>query len=333
NGVLARRWVMAGVLVLLLGTQVSAQPPDDPFGNLGGARKADSGSTDRISFKASVSPSDVRPGSVFTLTIQGSPKAGFHTYPLTMRAAGDAQDLGQLSKMRIEVPAGFELLYPVRETRPEFDHLEGLGWFLEHKGPFEWAQDIFVKPDTTPGTKHLKVNIHTLVCDTTCVPKTTDVTVAVNVLAGSASVVPADVRARLGSKVPPIRELQPPGAQGSAPPGPGPVSVISSSPPADNAAASAAQGLTGFLAASFGAAILMLMTPCVFPMIPITVSFFLKQSERKDHNALVSAGVYSLTIIVVLALAVLLLGQIIIKLANSAWLNLALGMLLIFFAL
>ena len=30
-----------------------------------------------------------------------------------------------------------------------------------------------------------------------------------------------------------------------------------------------------------------LITPCVFPMIPITVSFFLKQSEKEHHRPVV----------------------------------------------
>jgi thiol:disulfide interchange protein DsbD len=77
----------------------------------------------------------------------------------------------------------------------------------------------------------------------------------------------------------------------------------------------------------------MLFTPCVFPMIPITVSFFLKQSERKSHNALLTAAVYSATIIIVLAAAVLVLGGVIVQLANDAWLNLGIGALLVFFAL
>src|SRR5262249_47775233 len=82
-----------------------------------------------------------------------------------------------------------------------------------------------------------------------------------------------------------------------------------------------------------GSAVLMLLTPCVFPMIPITVSFFVKQSERENHKPFLTAGVYSLTIIVVLALAVLLLGKVIINLANDPWMNLVLGAVLIYFAL
>src|SRR5262249_50860962 len=91
--------------------------------------------------------------------------------------------------------------------------------------------------------------------------------------------------------------------------------------------------LLGLILSSMAAAILMVFTPCVFPMIPITVSFFVKQSEKEHHKPLLTAAVYSLTIIVVLALAVVLLGGIIVKLANNAWLNLGLGVVLIYFAL
>ena len=52
--------------------------------------------------------------------------------------------------------------------------------------------------------------------------------------------------------------------------------------------------LWALLLTSIGAAIAMLFTPCVFPMIPITVSFFLKQSEKEHHKPFVTAGVYSL---------------------------------------
>ena len=38
-------------------------------------------------------------------------------------------------------------------------------------------------------------------------------------------------------------------------------------------------GILSFIALSFGMGLLALLTPCVFPMIPITVSFFTKQGE------------------------------------------------------
>ncbi len=40
------------------------------------------------------------------------------------------------------------------------------------------------------------------------------------------------------------------------------------------------QGLLTFILFAFGAGLLALLTPCVFPMVPITVSYFAKQHEK-----------------------------------------------------
>jgi len=53
------------------------------------------------------------------------------------------------------------------------------------------------------------------------------------------------------------------------------------------------QGLTAFALAAFGFGLLSIFTPCVFPMIPITVSFFLNQ-----RGGLLQAVIFSLGIIV-----------------------------------
>lgn len=91
--------------------------------------------------------------------------------------------------------------------------------------------------------------------------------------------------------------------------------------------------LLGMILLSMGAALAMLCTPCVFPMIPITVSICLNKSQKEHHSALLTAGVYSLTIIVMLTLSVLLLGGLVVSLANNGWVNLLLGVVMVYFAL
>jgi cytochrome c biogenesis protein CcdA len=76
-----------------------------------------------------------------------------------------------------------------------------------------------------------------------------------------------------------------------------------------------------------------LVTPCVFPMIPITVSFFLKQSEKEHHRPITMAVVYSATIIIVLTLAAAFLLSVFRWLSVNPIMNYALGALFIFFAL
>ena len=57
------------------------------------------------------------------------------------------------------------------------------------------------------------------------------------------------------------------------------------------------QGIWGFVWIAMGAALLALLTPCVFPMIPITVSFFTKHSEHSKHPPVIPAAVYCLGIV------------------------------------
>lgn len=57
-------------------------------------------------------------------------------------------------------------------------------------------------------------------------------------------------------------------------------------------------GLWGLLILSFLAGLAALITPCVFPMIPMTVTFFLKQSKSRS-GAIINALMFGLFIIVV----------------------------------
>jgi thiol:disulfide interchange protein DsbD len=92
-------------------------------------------------------------------------------------------------------------------------------------------------------------------------------------------------------------------------------------------------GLLAFILAGIFWGGISLVTPCVFPMIPITVSFFLKQAEKEHHRPVVMASVYSLTIVVVLTLAAAFLLQVFRWLSINPLMNYGLGALFIFFAL
>lgn len=98
------------------------------------------------------------------------------------------------------------------------------------------------------------------------------------------------------------------------------------------------RGVLYVLGAAFVFGWLALLTPCVFPMVPITVSFFLKQAEKKHNSPLSMALVYCGSIIgtfTVLGLIVSALfgATYINSLANGILINLFLGIVLLFFAL
>jgi thiol:disulfide interchange protein DsbD len=228
------------------------------------------------------------------------------------------QTEGQLSTIVFEKNSGLMPVGPIVESPHEFENYDGIGTLAVHSGKFTWTQDILVLPDAAAGKLPCRFHINLQVCDAnTCVQAKPEFLVFINV--SDAPALPGTEQQYVSQAATPVQIVNPPEetAAGSG----------------VNGEASGRNGFSGLLLFSIGSAVLMLFTPCVFPMIPITVSFFLKQSEKAHHNALMSAAVYSLTIIVVLSAAVLLLGGIIIKLANSAWVNLAIGAVLIFFAL
>lgn len=90
-----------------------------------------------------------------------------------------------------------------------------------------------------------------------------------------------------------------------------------------------------WLAVTFGA--ISLLTPCVFPMIPITVSYFMKHSDGDHKRTIKLATVYSVGIIATFSLLGMLLavafGAAGINLfAANPWVNLAIGAIFLFFA-
>jgi len=67
----------------------------------------------------------------------------------------------------------------------------------------------------------------------------------------------------------------------------------------------------------FGGGFLALLTPCVWPIIPMTVSFFLKRSKTNRKKAIADAMTYGLAIIVIY----LILGLLITALFGASALN------------
>ncbi len=93
----------------------------------------------------------------------------------------------------------------------------------------------------------------------------------------------------------------------------------------------------GYFSGGFLAGLLALLTPCVFPMIPMTVSFFLKQSKSKAQGKR-NAIFYALSIILIYTGLGLLItsifgGDALYNLSSSIWFNLAFFIILLVFAI
>ena len=91
-----------------------------------------------------------------------------------------------------------------------------------------------------------------------------------------------------------------------------------------------------WLAVSMGA--LSLLTPCVFPMVPITVSYFTKHAESTRGRAARSAALYGLGIVLTFTVFGSVLAAVagaagLNRLAANPWVNLAITALFLVFAL
>lgn len=87
----------------------------------------------------------------------------------------------------------------------------------------------------------------------------------------------------------------------------------------------------------FGGGLVALLTPCVFPMIPLTVSFFTKGSKDRK-TGLRNAWLYALSIIgIYVTMGLLVTGifgsDALNKIATDPWVNMAFGILFLVFAI
>ena len=88
----------------------------------------------------------------------------------------------------------------------------------------------------------------------------------------------------------------------------------------------------------FAGGLLALLTPCVFPMIPLTVSFFTKQSKNKKKG-ISNAILYGLFIVIIYILLSIpfhfidsLDPEILNNISTNVWLNIFFFVILVFFA-
>ena len=157
---------------------------------------------------------------------------------------------------------------------------------------------------TVSGTLPLKGSIRFMVCsENVCVPQNASFETSVAISKSGV--------ANQGTITPPASGVQPPSTLDQAKSG----------------------GFWSFLLLALGAALAALLTPCVFPMIPLTVSYFTKFTEHPVRSALV----YGFSIIGTFTGLGLLMALIAgaagaQTVASNPWVNLLIGLIFIVFA-
>lgn len=258
----------------------------------------------KILLDFALSPTDAKPGDKVTLSVKGALDDGWHTFSVTQSGDGGS-------------PTSFEL--------SELVGLKPLGDGFAADVPFEIEEQ---------GERKLEVHYHTVTWT-----REFEVTSEKYGVAGEISY----QTCRNGQCIPLKRvefklgqldaaALPPANPQADVATPPAPPVAGPKHPERGNDA------LLPFLITCFIGGFLALLTPCSFPMVPITVSFFLHQSEAQHKRPWLLALVYCGTIIA--AFTILGVGIAAIfgaaqlnQLANISWLNYAIGAVFVVFAL
>ena len=259
----------------------------------------------------------VRAGEVAKIVISMNMDDEWHIYSIYKTSVG----AGPLST---EVSVGGNavgMVAPVIE--PEPIHAFDPGFETDtyyHEGITQFTVPIKLKRNLQPGTYKIAVDVFYMVCNARlCYPPVTKTdTVVVEIEPGS----------------PRADKLS---------------FAVATSTPNDSGPLGKANSLLGIFLLAVGGAILSWVMPCVYPMIPIIISFFGKMSEEKHIGKNTIASFYGLgisgTFVLIGTLVGFLswgvsdvaaqsryanLGNFI---ATNSWINLGLGILFIFFAL
>ena len=252
--------------------------------------------------------SSVRAGEVVNIIVKAEMDAEWKIYAL--RDQGE----GPIATRVVVTGEIIEASGLVWEDEPVKKYDDGfLTTTRTHQGGAIFKAPILVKSDLSPGKYNLSVNVLFQVCNASlCYPPKEEVlTITVTVEGGTARddrtdmVLVTDVFDDFGNI---------------------------------NLDAAIDEGFFSFVILAFSMGLLALLTPCVFPMIPITVSFFTHQGETGEGKPITNAIIYTLGIIATFSIIGFILALTLgasgaNQLAANPWVNIFIAALFIYFAL
>lgn len=274
---------------------------------------------DVVTWEARLEPKDARANEAAQLIVTAKIKPGWHIY--------DLKQAGGLVATSFDVPEEAFMVEaePIQpEPTKKYDELLKLET-ATFEGGVAFAIPVNVS-GLTPGNHSLKVKVKWQACDAKgCLPpQTTVVPLDVTIATGD----PRPVNLSVSLDVPPQpKEYRPPGASEN--------SVVDETQAEIETAKKS--GLLAYMGIAFVAGLLALLTPCVFPMIPVTVSFFSKRTGEGGKKNLSGALAYCFGIMGTFTgiglLVTYLFGASGVQLLSAnPWVNLGLTVIFIFLA-
>jgi thiol:disulfide interchange protein len=249
------------------------------------------GQTSHVNWTLEFTPAAAKPGAKVTAKLTAKVDEGWHLYSISTPPPPIPTTI-KLAENPVFTVARVLQGKPIRKHDPNFD-----ADTETFEGEAVFYLDLSVKAQAPGGPVQITAQPRYQVCSaTSCIPpKTKDVAAQFTVDPAAAA------------------------AAGAIPAG------YSEAKPASGIAG-ADQSIWAFLAIAFGFGLAAIFTPCVFPMIPITMSFFLNQKDATRRQTLTQAGLFCLGIVVLFAglglVTTSLLGPFgVVQLGSNPWVN------------
>lgn len=285
-----------------------------------------------------LSPKNAAPGDIVTLSIQLAMEEGWHTYSLTQKPKNAAEpttiEIKDLKNLTA-VEDIFTTDVPFEEKKIELP--TGTIEQEVYHGTVTWTRKYEVQPNAKHEGFGLAGEIKYQICDENrCLPPkgvsfqfpTDSAPVAQKPTPeGSGTESEDATEETLSSREERLKELLGEPTVAKA----GDETPVSGEP-------KQSEGFWLFVTTAILAGFAALLTPCVYPMVPITISFFTKQAEKEHHRpttlALIYCGGIMATFTVLgLLISVFFQATALNQLANNIWLNLMLTAVITFFGI
>jgi thiol:disulfide interchange protein len=277
-------------------------------------------------------PTSARAGALISIELQADIQKGWHVYSISQMPGGpETTVISFPSKQPFRQDGLLQPPMVHKAFDPNFNMKTET-----YEGTVKFRIPVIVDAVALVGNQKIAVDVLFQTCnDTVCLPPFTQhLFVPLKILPGPGEAPPRSATSGrpspLTSKTKEVASSESnqsaaPGA-GSAPTATPPRSTATVSPSSETTAVTS-RTFTSFLWFAMAMGALSLLTPCVFPMIPITVSYFTNHAGGSRRSAVFTAMVYGIGIILTFSALGMLMAVIfgaggVNQLAANPWVNL-----------
>ena len=317
--VMLSRWrilVWLPLLASLAGADVWAQTA---------SRKAP---IDPVQWSLELQPATSAPGERVAGRLTARIEAGWHLYSST---TGVRQIATRITLDENPAVAEWKVYQPqpVVQFDPNFQQDSEL-----YEGEAVFLIEAVLRQDAPAGASELQATIRYSACDDRlCLPPRNKSASAVLTVAEKAAGTAAAIPAGYADVTPQPNAAQTSAAGSVAPGAAAPGGAVE---PRNFSGRPGDEGLFGFAAVALGFGILAIFTPCVFPMIPITMSYFISMQGDSPRASLTQAITFCVGVVVLFtglgAAVSAILGPFgIVQLGSNVWVNLFIALVFLLF--